>query len=154
MSENSISKCKPLKIHIMESTNQQNEENFSMTENEISGFLLDTFIKIHTKLGPGLLESVYEEVICYELKKNKIPFKRQQPIPVFYDELQLEIGFRADIIVNNKVVIEIKSIESLAPVHFKQTITYLRLTDLKLGILVNFNVDLLKDGFRRVVNNL
>jgi GxxExxY protein len=125
-----------------------------MTENEVSGFLLDLFIQIHSKLGPGLLESVYEEIICYELIKNKIHFKRQQAIPVIYDDLKLDLGFRADIVVNNKVVIELKSIESLAPVHFKQVITYLKLTDLKLGILVNFNVDLLKDGFRRVVNKL
>lgn len=128
--------------------------SYSMSENEISGFLLDLFIQIHSKLGPGLLESVYEEIICHELAKNKIPFKRQQPIPVIYDDLKLDLGFRADIIVNDKVIVELKSIEALAPVHFKQVMTYLKLTDLKLGILVNFNVDLLKDGFRRVVNKL
>jgi len=133
---------------------QQYSDSNSMTENEISGFLLDLFIQIHTKLGPGLLESVYEEIICYELVKNKIPFKRQQAIPVIYDELTLDLGFRADIIVCNKVIVELKSIESLAPVHHKQLITYLKLTDLKLGLLVNFNVDLLKDGFKRIVNKL
>lgn len=130
------------------------QSSFSMSENEISGFLLDLFIQIHSKPGPGLLESVYEEIICYELAKNKIPFKRQHTIPVIYDDLKLDLGFRADIIVNDKVLVELKSIEALAPVHFKQVMTYLKLTDLKLGILVNFNVDLLKDGFRRVANKL
>jgi GxxExxY protein len=126
----------------------------SKIENEISGILLDIFIKIHSKLGPGLLESVYEEIICFELKKNEIPFTRQQIIPVYYENTKLDVGFRSDIIVDNKVIIEIKSIETLAPVHYKQVLTYLKLTELKLGILVNFNVNLLKDGFHRVVNNL
>jgi len=100
------------------------------------------------------LESVYEEVICYELIRNGYSFKRQQAIPVVYEEVKLDLGFRADIIVEDKVVIEIKSIETLAPVHFKQVMTYLKLTDLKLGLLVNFNVNLLKDGFHRVVHKL
>lgn len=138
----------------MDQSKQQISELNSMSENEISGFLLDLFIQIHTRLGPGLLESVYEEIICYELVKNKIPFKRQQAIPVIYDNIKLDLGFRSDIIIHNKVIVELKSIESLAPVHYKQVLTYLKLTDLKLGILVNFNVDLLKDGFRRIVNKL
>lgn len=138
----------------MEQSKHQFSESDSMNENEISGFLLDLFVQIHTKLGPGLLESVYEEIICYELAKNKIPFKRQQAIPVIYDDLTLDLGFRADIVVCNKVIIELKSIESLAPVHHKQVLTYLKLTNHKLGLLVNFNVDLLKDGFKRIVNKL
>ncbi|MCW3076320.1 MAG: GxxExxY protein, partial [Bacteroidetes bacterium] len=110
--------------------------------------------KIHINLGPGLLESVYEEVICYELQKNNIPFKRQYPISVTYEKVKLDVGFRADLIIDNKVIVEIKSIESINPVHYKQVLTYLKLTDKKLGILVNFNVELLKNGFHRVVNNL
>ncbi len=125
-----------------------------MTENEISGYLLNLFIKIHSQLGPGLLESVYEEVICYELEKDKVPFKRQQGISVIYEDVKLDLGFRADIIVYNKVIVEIKSIEQIAPVHHKVLITYLKLTDIKLGLLVNFNVDLLKKGYHRIVNKL
>lgn len=125
-----------------------------MTENEISGYLLNLFIKVHSQLGPGLLESVYEEVICYELTKDKIPFRRQQAIPVIYEEVKLDMGFRADIIVGGKVVVELKSIEQIAPVHKKVLMTYLKLTDIKLGLLVNFNVDLLKNGYHRIVNNL
>lgn len=125
-----------------------------MTENEISGYLLNLFIKVHSQLGPGLLESVYEEVICYELTKDKVLFRRQQGIPVIYEEVKLDLGFRADIIVENKVIVEIKSIEQIAPVHSKQLLTYLKLTDIKLGLLVNFNVDLLKNGYHRIVNKL
>jgi GxxExxY protein len=125
-----------------------------MKENEISGYLLDLFIKIHSQLGPGLFESVYEEVICFELIQAEIPFKKQKEIPVIYNGFKLDLGFRADIIVDDKVIIEIKSVEQLAPVHHKQLLTYLRLTDIKLGILVNFNVDLLKNGFHRIVNKL
>ena len=125
-----------------------------MTENEISGLLLDLFIKIHSDLGPGLLESVYEEIICFELAENKIPFNRQLGLPVIYKYRKMDLGFRADIIVDNKVIIEIKSVEQLAPVHHKQLLTYLKLTDIKLGLLVNFNVDLLKNGYHRIVNKL
>lgn len=124
------------------------------TENEISKILVDVFIKVHSKLGPGLLESVYEEIICHELLKRNLRHSRQQSIPVFYDELEMEIGFMADIIVEDKVIIEIKSVENLAPVHHKQLMTYLKLTDKKLGLLVNFNVDLVKNGIVRIVNNL
>lgn len=125
-----------------------------MTENEIAALLVNIFLKIHRQWGPGLLESVYEEVICYELRKAGITFKRQQGIVVMYDELKMDMGFRADVIVEDKVIIEIKSVEALAPVHHKQLLTYLRLTDLKLGLLVNFNVDLIKNGITRIVNNL
>lgn len=127
---------------------------FSMTENEIATILVDLFLKIHRKLGPGLLESVYEEVICFELKQLGIPYKRQQGIKVVYDGVEMDIGFRADIIVDNKVIIEIKSVEAIAPVHQKVVLTYLKLSGLKLGLLVNFNVDLIKDGIQRIVNNL
>ena len=125
-----------------------------MTENEIAKIVVDIFLKVHKKLGPGLLESVYEAVICYELQKLGIKFLRQQGIRVVYDEVNIDLGFRSDIIVENKVIIEIKSIEAIAPVHHKQLLTYLRLANLKLGLLVNFNVELIKNGITRVVNNL
>lgn len=125
-----------------------------MSENEISKILVDIFIKVHSQLGPGLLESVYEEVICYELEKRGLNYKRQHGISVIYNDIKMEMGFRADIIVEDLVIIEIKSIEMLAPVHHKQLLTYLKLTSVKLGLLVNFNVSLVKDGIVRIVNNL
>ncbi len=124
-----------------------------MKENDITGALIDIFIKVHSRLGPGLLESIYEEVVCYELKKRNLSFKRQEGIEVFYDDNKMDIGFRADIIVEDKVIVEIKSVEALAPVHHKQLLTYLKLTDKKVGLLVNFNVNLVKDGIVRIVNN-
>jgi GxxExxY protein len=125
-----------------------------MSENEIAKILVDIFIKVHSKLGPGLLESIYENAICYELAKRGLKYKKQQNISIFYDEVKMPVGFRADIIVEDKVIVEIKSIEIVAPVHHKTLLTYLRLTKLKLGLLVNFNVSLVKDGITRLVNNL
>ena len=125
-----------------------------MHENEISGKILDCSIKIHGILGPGLFESVYEEVLCYELQKANLNFKRQVGIQVKYESVKMDIGFRADIIVENKVIIELKSVEAIAPVHKKQLLTYLKLSGIKLGLLINFNEVLLKDGLTRIVNNL
>jgi GxxExxY protein len=125
-----------------------------MNENDLSRVIVDAAYKIHTTLGPGLLESVYEAVLAYELGSRGLQIVRQHAIPVVYDEVKLEVGFRADIIVNGKVVIEVKSVEAISPVHAKQLRTYLRLMDLKLGLLINFNVNLIKDGITRVVNNL
>ncbi len=125
-----------------------------IVENKISGELVDIFIKVHSLLGPGLLESVYESAICHELSKRNLQYKRQQGIPVYYDEVKLDIGFRADIIVEEKVIVEIKSIETVLPVHHKTLLTYLKLTDKKLGLLVNFNVNLVKSGITRIVNGL
>ncbi len=128
-------------------------EEFIMKENDITGELIDVFIKVHSKLGPGLLESVYEEVICYELNKRNLKYTRQKGIEVMYDDVKMDIGFRADLIIENKVIVEIKSVELLAPVHHKQLLTYLKLTGNKVGLLVNFNVNLVKDGIVRIVNN-
>ena len=125
-----------------------------MTENEISKIVVDLCFKIHKQYGPGLFESVYEEIFCYEWNKTGIPFTRQQAIPLIHEEIKMEAGFRADVIIENKVVVEIKSIEALAPVHYKQVQTYLILTECKLGLLINFNVDLIKDGIHRIVNKL
>ena len=123
-------------------------------ENELSRIIVDSAFKIHTTLGPGLLESVYEAVLAHELENRGLDVVRQQPIPVVYESVKLDLGFRADLIVNHKVIVEIKSIEATAPVHPKQVRTYLRLMDLRLGLLINFNVNLIKDGIRRVVNQL
>ena len=125
-----------------------------MTENEIATIIVDCCFKIHTTLGPGLLESVYEEILCYEIQNRKLPFSRQKGIAVVYENIKMDLGFRADIIVENKVIIEIKSVETIAQVHPKQLLTYLRLTNLKLGLLVNFNESLIKNGIQRIVNNL
>ncbi|HEY0457542.1 MAG TPA: GxxExxY protein [Pyrinomonadaceae bacterium] len=125
-----------------------------MHENELSKIIVDAAFKIHTTLGPGLLESVYEAVLAYDLDNYGCEVIKQQPIPVFYKNVKLDIGFRADLIIDRKVIIEVKSTELIAPVHAKQLRTYLRLTDLRLGLLINFNVDLIKDGIKRVVNNL
>ena len=116
--------------------------------------VVDLCFKIHKQYGPGLFKVVYEEIFCYEWSKNGIPFQRQQPIPLIHEKIKMEAGFRADIIIDNKVILEIKSIEALAPIHYKQVQTYLKLTNLKLGLLINFNVALIKDGIHRIVNNL
>jgi len=125
-----------------------------MHVNEISGTIVDASYKIHTTLGPGLLESVYEKVLAFELGRRGLDVKVQQPIPVVYDDVRLELGFRADMIVANKVVVEVKSVDLVAPVHAKQLRTYLKLMDLNVGLLINFNVNLIKEGITRVVNNL
>jgi len=123
-------------------------------ENEISREIVDAAFKIHTRLGAGLLESVYEAVMAYELKKRGLRLERQKPIPVVYEGMDLGEGFRADFIVENLVIIELKSVEHIASVHKKQLLTYLRLTDKRLGLLINFNTDLIKNGITRIVNNL
>jgi GxxExxY protein len=123
-------------------------------ENEISGIIIDCCIKVHRNLGPGLLESVYEEALCYELSQKGLSFQRQKEFPVAYENIKLEMGFRADVIVEEKVIVEIKSVENIIPVYKKKLLTYLRLTGLKLGLLINFNVNLLKDGITRVVDKL
>ncbi|MFM2295437.1 MAG: hypothetical protein RLZZ350_1850 [Verrucomicrobiota bacterium] len=125
-----------------------------MTENEIAKVVVDAAFKIHTTLGPGLLESVYEAVLTYELQQRGLNVVRQQPIPVIYESVRLEEGFRADLIVEGKVIVELKSVETIAPVHKKQVLTYLRLTNLKLGLLINFGDALIKDGITRIVNGL
>ncbi|HQU82825.1 MAG TPA: GxxExxY protein [Pyrinomonadaceae bacterium] len=125
-----------------------------MHENEIAKITVDCAFKVHKTLGPGLLESVYQAALAYELRKRGLQVVVEKPIPVVYEEVKLEVGFRADLIVENKVVVEIKSVEAIAPVHSKVLLTYLRLTNKKLGLLINFNVDLIKDGIKRVVDNL
>ena len=125
-----------------------------MTENEISAIVVDVCYKIHVKLGPGLLESVYEAILYYELSQRGLNIERQKPLPVVWREVKLDIGFRADLIVENKVILEIKSVEQLKEVHGKQVLTYLKITKMKLGLLINFNVPIIKLGIKRVVSNL
>ena len=125
-----------------------------MTENEIASIIVNTAYNIHVKIGPGLLESVYEEIMDYELTKQGLIVDRQRAIPVVWKGIKMKLGFRADLIVENKVIIELKSVEILAPVHPKQLLTYLKVTDMKLGLLINFNTNLIKNGITRIVNNL
>lgn len=123
-----------------------------MTINEITGLIIQVSIEIHRKFGPGLLESVYEALLAHELRKRGVLVEIQLALPVIYEEVKLDIGFRLDMLVEKTVIVEIKSVESLAPVHFKQLLTYLRLTKLRVGLLINFNEELLKDGIKRVIN--
>ena len=126
-----------------------------MTINEISKIVLDAAFEIHKKLGPGLLESVYETIMEYELIHTYgLRVSRQRGIPVVWKEMKLDLGFRSDLIVEDVVLVELKSIEALAPVHYKQVQTYLKLTGCKLGLLINFNVAMIKDGIHRIVNKL
>ena len=125
-----------------------------MTENELSRIVFDCALKVHQSLGPGLLESAYEECLFYELRKIGLNVEKQKPLPLIYEEVKLDVGYRIDIIVENKLIIEIKSVEALNDVHFAQLLNYLKLTNCKLGLLINFNVSLIKNGVKRVVNNL
>ena len=125
-----------------------------MNENEIGTFILKHAYALHTELGPGLLESVYEVILAHELQNEAIVVERQKPIPITYKGLKFDEGFRADLIVESKVIIEIKSVEVLLPVHAKQLLTYLELSGLRLGYLINFRERHLKAGIKRVVNGL
>jgi GxxExxY protein len=125
-----------------------------MTENEISYKVIGAAIELHKNLGPGLLESVYENALAYDLREAGLDVKQQIPMPLIYKEVKMDNGYRLDLLIENKVIIEIKSVESIAPVHFSQTLTYLKLSNTKLGLLINFNTDKLKDGIHRIVNNL
>jgi GxxExxY protein len=125
-----------------------------MKENEISRSIVDAAYRVHVALGPGLLESVYLLALAWELEQRGLNVVRQCEIPVFYQGIRMEAGFRADLIIEDKVIIEIKSVETVAPVHKKQLLTYLRLANKRLGLLINFNVALIKDGIARIVNEL
>ena len=125
-----------------------------MTENEIAKEIVDAAFQIHKRLGPGLLESVYEIVLAHELKKRGFRVKRQVPVAIVYDDIKFDEGFRADLIIEDKVIVELKSVENVIPVHKKQLLTYLRLADKRLGLLINFGAELIRDGISRVVNGL
>ena len=125
-----------------------------MTENDIAAVIVDAALKIHKTLGPGLLESVYQATLEFELRRRGLNVVQQLALPVYYEGIKLDVGFRIDLLVGDRVVVEIKSIEAIAPVHRKQLETYLRLMNMRLGLLINFNVELIKYGIQRVVNRL
>jgi GxxExxY protein len=124
-----------------------------MRESELTGVIIGCAMRVHTALGPGLLESAYEACLYYELNKTGLKVTKQMPLPLVYEEVKLECGYRVDLIVENKVIVEIKAVECLNPIHSVQLLTYLKLSHCKLGLLLNFNVLQLKDGIKRVVNN-
>jgi GxxExxY protein len=124
-----------------------------MNENEISELILDCCFDIHRNIGPGLFESVYEQILSYELSEKNLRFERQKAIPLNYGKITFNVGFRLDFYVENKVILELKSVESILPIHEKQLLTYLKITNCKLGFLVNFNSTLMKNGIIRIVNN-
>jgi GxxExxY protein len=127
-------------------------ERIKMTENEIGESVVDCAVKLHMRLGPGLLESVYETVLCYELQKRGLSVQRQVPIPITYDNMLFTEGFRADLIVDGKVILELKSVEQVTKAHKKQLLTYLRLSGRKVGYLLNFGEALMKDGISRIIS--
>ena len=125
-----------------------------MTENEIASIIVDTAFHIHKAIGPGLLESAYENALAFDLRVKGLKVKQQVSMPFVYKEVNMDVGYRLDLLVEDKVIVELKSVEILAPVHFAQTLTYLRLSGIKLALLINFNTKLFKDGVHRLVNNL
>lgn len=126
----------------------------NLNENQLTTLVIDKCFEIHRELGPGLFESVYEKILAFELKREGLTVQEQLGLPVEWKEERIDLGFRIDLKVENKLIIELKSIETILPVHKKQLLTYIRLSKIKLGLLVNFNENLLKDGLHRVVNNL
>lgn len=125
-----------------------------MTENEISYNVIGCAIKVHKALGPGLLESAYESCLYFELVKSGLIAERQKPVPLIYEEVKLDCGYRADIVVEKKMIVEVKAVEALNEIHLMQTLTHIKLLDFRLGLLINFNVPVLPEGIRRVVNKL
>jgi GxxExxY protein len=125
-----------------------------VTENEVAKQIVDAAYRVHTSLGPGLLESAYEAVLAFELENRGLRVIRQQPVPITYHGTRIEMGFRADLIVADLVIVEIKSVEAVAPVHKKQLLTHLRLAGKRLGLLINFNVALIKEGITRIANGM
>jgi GxxExxY protein len=124
-----------------------------MIKDQLTEIIIGVAIKVHTNLGPGLLESAYKECLFYELQKEGLKVEKEKPMPLVYDDVKLEIGYRIDLFVENKIVIEVKTVEALNDVHLAQILTYLKLSGSKIGLLINFNVTKLKDGLKRVVNN-
>lgn len=125
-----------------------------MTENEISTIVIGSAIEIHRKLGPGLLENVYQECLFYKLKQKGLIVEKEKPMPLIFEEIKLNCGYRIDLLIENKFIVEIKAVEALTVNHLAQTLTYLRLAKCKLGLLINFNEALLKNGIRRVINTI
>jgi GxxExxY protein len=120
--------------------------------NDLTSLVIESAIKIHKELGPGLLESAYKECLAYELNKNGLFVEKEKPIPLIYEEVKLECGYRLDLLINNELILEIKSVESVADIHVAQVLTYMKLLNKKFGLLINFNVPLLKNGIKRLIN--
>jgi len=131
-----------------------NTHTINMNENELSFFVIGIALELHKNIGPGLLESAYENALTYDLREAGLDVKQQVAMPFLYKEIKMDVGYRLDIIIENKIIVEVKAVETLAPVHYSQLLTYLKLTNIKLGLLINFNTKLLKDGIHRVVNNI
>ena len=125
-----------------------------MNENELSRLVFNNALKVHQNLGPGLLESSYEECLFYKLNKSGLLTERQKPLSLVYEEIKLNVGYRVDLLIENKLIVELKSVEALNEIHFAQLLTYLKLSNCKLGLLINFNVTLIKNGIKRIANNL
>lgn len=125
-----------------------------MTENSLSYEIIGSVIEIHKTIGPGLLESAYENALAYELRKKGLDVKQQVPMPFIYKDVKQDVGYRIDLVVENRVIIEVKSVEVLAPVHYTQVLTYLKLSGMKLALLINFNCQMIKGNIHRIVNNL
>ncbi|MES2765093.1 MAG: GxxExxY protein [Bacteroidota bacterium] len=125
-----------------------------MSENEISNIVIGCAMKVHTALGVGLLESAYEECLFYELQKNSLKVEKQKPLPLVYESVKLDCGYRVDLFVENKVIVELKTVETLSRLHAAQVLTYLRLSNCRLGLLINFHVEHLKDGIKRIANGM
>ena len=123
-----------------------------MTENEIATIVFESSLKVHKKLGPGLLESAYQECLTYEIQKRNLIVEKQKPLPLVYDDVKLDLGYRIDLMIENKFIVELKSVDALNEIHLAQILTYLKLSNCKLGMLINFNVTLLKHGVKRVIN--
>jgi GxxExxY protein len=124
-----------------------------MSDKELTGKIIGTAISLHRAVGPGLLESVYENALAYDLREAGFEVQQQVPMPFVYKDVKQEIGYRIDLLVNDRIIVEVKSVETLAPVHFAQTLTYLRLSELELALLINFNTKILKNGIHRLINN-
>lgn len=139
---------------IIERERREERRAKTMNENELSNIVIGLAIKIHKALGPGLLESAYREPMFYEINKAGLYVEKEKPLPLIYEEVKLDVGYRIDLLVEHKLVLELKSVEALAEIHLAQVLTYLRLSGCKLGLLINFNVTVLKNGIKRVVNNL
>ena len=129
-------------------------ENLSMTENDLSYKIIGCALGIHKSIGPGLLESAYENALAYDLRQLGLSVRQQVPMPFIYKEVKQDVGYRLDLLVDNRVIVEIKSLERLAPVHYSQTLTYLKLSNLKLALLINFNCKVLKEDIHRIANEL
>lgn len=125
-----------------------------MHENDISYTVIGAAVSLHKTVGPGLLESAYENALAYDLRAKGLDVKQQVPMPFIYKEVKMDIGYRIDLIIENKIIVEVKSVEALAPVHYAQVLTYLKLSDKKLGLLINFNSKVLKDNIHRIANSL